>query len=369
MNWSTALALLALLGLSLLIPLSSANGMEAVAEIQQDGWNTIGGHFILGDVVECTGTSSVGDNLTYSWDVDNRTDTDINGNYTDDADATGENLTWVYSYADNRTVTLTITSGNRTINATVWVNMSVNRAPTIFIGSFTSLVGETFDLMDEIEVYDPEGRPLLLEIDLDEDSKTDIVWTSQDGGNTDHVFTDAGTFRIKGRLSDGNNTIFGSGNVTVIDAGTVKGVSKRYSNDDHVLPGAYFAYKVSLDKGDRIDLNYRVVKGKGNPKLLVMDASAYFFYKNYHQRNNITLIPELSNPNGTLAEIISWEADVDDTYYFVIDNGYQSGGGQETVSYLVIIDIDRKRETPGFEAVPFVISMLGAALLVASRKR
>jgi len=369
MNRPAFWTMLGLLAVTALLPLASANGIEAVAEVYQDGWRTDGGHFIIGDIVELSGANSVGTNLTYMWDVDNGTDVDLNDNHTDDMDAPGPNITWVYDVAGNRTVTLTVTQGNRSINSTVWVNMSVNRLPSIFVGSFTALVGETVDLMDEIRVEDPEGRPLILEIDLDQDSQTDIVWTSDGGGDTEHVFTVPGTFRIKGRLSDGNNTVFGSGNVTVLDAGTVKSVSKRYSKDDHVLPGAYLAYKVSLDKGDRIDLNYRVVKGQGRPRLLVMDAGGYFQYENYEQRNDITLNEELSKPNGTLAEIISWEADTYGTYYFVIDNGYQAGDGEEAVSYLIIIDIDRKRETPGFETVAFVISLLGAVLFSASRRR
>ena len=87
--------ILGLLAVAALLPFVSANGVEAVAEIYQDGWRTDGGNFILGDIVECRGLNSVGDNLTYTWDVDNRTDADINGNHTDDNDVAGPNMTWV----------------------------------------------------------------------------------------------------------------------------------------------------------------------------------------------------------------------------------------------------------------------------------
>jgi len=364
--WTALLGLLAVVALT---SQASSNGIEAVAEVYDDGWRTDGGDFILGDTVEFSGANSVGTNLSYMWDVDNRTDVDLNDNYTDDMDATGPNFTWVYESADNRSVTLTVMHGNRSINASVWVNMSVNRPPSIFVGSFSVLVGETVDIMDQIDVEDPEGRPLVLEIDLDHDDDPELTWTSEGGGDTEHVFTVPGTIQVRATLSDGYNAAFDTGNVTVLDPGTVKGVSGRYSKDDHVLPGAYFAYKVSLDKGDRIDLNYRVVKGKGKPRLLAMEARSFFLFKNYAQRNSVTLMEELSSPNGTLAEIISWEADRDGTYYFVIDNGYGAGDGEETVSYLIIIDIDRKRETPGFEAATAVISVLGAVLIVALRRR
>jgi len=365
-SWVLAAAILTFVALA---HNASGNGIEAVAEVYDDGWRTDGGEFILGDTVEFSGANSVGTNLSYMWDVDNRTDVDLNDNYTDDMDATGPNFTWVYESAHNRSVTLTIMHGNRSINASVWVNMSVNRPPSLFVGSFSALVGETVDILDQIDAEDPEGRPLVLEMDLDHDDDPELTWTSEGGGDTEHVFTGPGTFQVRVWLSDGYNIVFDAGNVTVLDPGTVKSVSGRYSKDDHILPGAYFAYKVSLDKGDVIDLNYRVVKGKGKPRLLVMEAKSFFLFKNYEQRNSITLMEELSNPNGTLAEIISWEADRDGTFYFVIDNGYQSGGGEETVSYLIIIDIDRKRETPGFEAATAVMSVLGAVLIVALRRR
>lgn len=83
--------------------------------------------------------------LSYSWDANDRVDSDGNGNFTDDVEATDPTLAWRYGDDGVYTATLTVTDGgNRSARDTATVTV-LNVAPRV-AGVDISLTGGVADL-------------------------------------------------------------------------------------------------------------------------------------------------------------------------------------------------------------------------------
>ncbi|HID74221.1 MAG TPA: hypothetical protein EYP43_04130 [Thermoplasmata archaeon] len=358
----------------------ATGGPIAVAEVWAGEWTGDGAGVLQGIPMQFSAERSYGDDLTFTWDMDNWTDSDDNGDPTDDVDVTGANVTWTFTRKANITVTLHASNASGQHNDTLWINVTPNRSPAIRATMFTVLVGQRIDLLEQMEIEDPEGRPVVVRMDLDtltdsDDPRdgdptddADLTWDSRVGGPLLHVFEEPGTRMINVSASDGFNTNHTLVTVTVWEAGTEVKVGDHYSNTDHLLMYTYRVYVLDLREGDRVKVIFRVVLGTGLPRILAMDVRSYARFSRYRDRYNFTPIDDLSEPNGTRSRIVEWTSDLDGHIHLVIDNGYLTGNASDDLKIMITVDVDRRRETPGPDA-PLVLAAVPVAALLAGRRR
>jgi PKD repeat protein len=141
--------------------------------------------------------------LTYEWDFGDGSPTE-----------TGKEVQHAYAGPGTYTVTLTVTDGgglSGTDTATVTIR-SANETPRANAGG-PYLVQEGTPLtLDSTGSWDPDGDVLTFEWDLDGDGVFETA-----GPSPTHTWGDDGTFLVRVRVSDGEETATATADVTVVN--------------------------------------------------------------------------------------------------------------------------------------------------------
>jgi PKD repeat protein len=294
---------------------------------------------------------------TFSWDFDGKKDGNLDGNPTNDGDSTEQFTEWTYHIPGTYTVTLTVSDGFETATKTLTVTVEENRPPTIHAN-------------DTEQAFKEEDHTFYADA-IDDQHQQHLLrwhWEFGDGTSTDepppvvHRFMAVRGYQVKVRVTDpdtafSEHTIF----INVVEKpgelGSIYEVKdgKLNHKGKQIRENGYIAYKIDLKNRHEIEIKVTAISSSPPVAVLVFGSENNFLDYELEQYGSWYI--DLSRVEPNYNHKISWEAQEDQEFYIVIDNGYQTGGGFGSLHGMATVDVsieDKDRDN-FFVDIPFIV--------------
>ncbi|TRO50707.1 PKD domain-containing protein [Candidatus Bathyarchaeota archaeon] len=303
---------------------------------------------------------------TFSWDFDGATDSNLDGDKTNDAQSYEQFTTWTYTKPGKFLVTLTVTDGFNKATSTLTVNIRENTPPEIFVNE-TEQVYKEVEHIFYADAVDDNAQPHLLR----------WHWEFGDGVTADdpppvaHTFLAARVYEVKVRVTDPENAMAEEtilvnvvekpgemATLYQVNGGKISQKGKQIRED------GYIVYKLPIRA--RHDVEIKVDVGDTSPPVAVLVFDNEDAFLDYEVGVGGTWNGDLSRESLDYEHKISFKSDEDTDMYVVVDNGYQVGGFG-SLGGMATVDVDIKDVDYGkwyVDIPPFVIYVIIAAVVV-----
>lgn len=280
---------------------------------------------------------------TFSWDFDNKKNTDLDTPpiFDNDAESNERFTEWTYHIPGVYIVTLTVEDGFNTVKDTLQVTVKANEPPDIHVNSTESAFKDVEHIFYG-DATDDNAPPHLLR----------WHWEFGDGESSDdappvrHVYGSVRGYQVKVRVTDPDNdysvfTIFLNvvekpgemGRLYPIKDGKISHKAKEIREE------GYIAYKLPVKKNHDIIIEVIVSTSPPSPPVSVLIFTSENAFLDYELGVGGTWRGSLSHEELEYLHLMAFTADEDADYYIVIDNGYQTGGGFASLSGMATVDI------------------------------
>ncbi len=263
---------------------------------------------------------------TFSWDFNNKKDTNLDGTYDNDAESNERFTEWTYYIDGVYIVTLTVSDGFTTAKDTLRVTVKKNEVPKISLNDTESAYKDTDHTFVGFATDDNDPEHLLR-----------WHWTFGDGASSDdpppvtHRFGTVRGYQVKVKVTDrdgdsSEHTIF----VNVIDKEGE--MSSLYPVKDgeiehkgkQIREEGYIAYEVPVS--NHHDYNVDVLVGADSPPVAILIFGSENAFLDYELGVGGTWEAKYSHEEMDYEHKITFKPDNDGTVFVVIDNGYATGG-------------------------------------------
>ncbi len=280
---------------------------------------------------------------TFSWDFDNKKNTDLDTPpiFDNDAESNERFTEWTYHIPGVYIVTLTVEDGFNTVKDTLQVTVKANEPPDIHVNSTESAFKDVEHIFYG-DATDDNAPPHLLR----------WHWEFGDGESSDdappvrHVYGSVRGYQVKVRVTDPDNdysvfTIFLNvvekpgemGSLYPIKDGKISHKAKEIREE------GYIAYKLPVKNNHNIIIEVIVSTSPPSPPVSVLIFTSENAFLDYELGVGGTWRGSLSHEELEYLHLMAFTADEDADYYIVIDNGYQTGGGFASLSGMATVDI------------------------------
>jgi PKD repeat protein len=303
---------------------------------------------------------------TFKWDFDNKKDSDLNGDPTDDADSTEQFTEWTYHVAGVYIVTLWVEDGVTTAKDTLQVTVKENQPPDIIANDTESAFKEEDHWFHAEATDDHHQQHLLM-----------WHWEFGDGTSSDeappvsHRFMAIKGYHVRVRVTDpdgaySEHTIVVNviekpgdiGHLTKIEDGKISEKGRRIRED------GYIAYRLQVRKNHEIKIEV-TVKDITSPPVAVLLFDGENAFLDYELGVADTWMDD-SVVEPSYAIKIEGKLDEDTDLRIVIDNGYQIGPGLGFLEGMAEVDVEIEDKDHGkwFKDIPFWIWILIIVVVV-----
>lgn len=252
-----------------------------------------------------------------------------------------------------------------------------NSPPIVNLGeNFTVFVGEEIDFTKNIEVSDPDEDSLTYSWDYDANvDKNDDGNTSNDNewhviAIVRHTYYEPGNYTVTLTVRDDQHNVTDSLIVTVLEkpgeSGTLYTIEDKITDTIEIREEGYIAYKVELNKEERLKISITVIKG---PKVYTFMLGNNTTYQIYKKQNPNIYQFDKGSKKDILSISYNWKAPKKGVYYLAIDNNFiYTIDPNGTATCMVTLE-KLPKEAPGFEGLATIIAIFSVILIIRKRKR